>query len=1238
MSESQNKFCFVQFKLCQKTSPGEDIHITGNTPSLGLWNVNKSEKMVTNQQEYPLWKSKESIIVQQDSEVQYKYLIFRGGKFIRWENINENRKVKIGKYCKIVVMDPGSKIVHCISDPNLNNITNSEISKCDNVFYEDDSKFINMEEIDFNSIEIYNNDIISDQNININNNEEQFILSNKRNDLFFDNKEKKLNGLYEDLNVDNSNSNIDNNNIENNNILNNINYNLKNINSFDDIINSIEPLNNQLFNNIIISENQIINDNKELEMCKIDSTISEIKKNNSSDNIIFIGNDSTKNDLILFKNKNTLYEKIIICSIYLPVEIYKEEIIPLNDYIYPNLYNLKNNNDNIYYIGFLKNDEKINKNNKEEIYNKLKTEYKMYPINIDSDIKNELFIYFNDIIKPYLNKIKINIYSLINNVIYSSINEAWNKFNQIINKTIIELCGGKKSLILFFEYYFIFIPSLLIKGGENENDKINNFNNNINIEFLFLNQIPQKDRFIILPNYQKIIKSLLCSDLICFTSYNNCLNCLEIMRIIDDIEFQTNTEGDIILTFNINSIQNNNDNNSNSKSAIKNLILRVENIFPDYQLFKNIINEKEEDKFLQVKQKIENLTENDKYYIFLSIDDINYLPFIKIKLSGLKLFVDDALDEKQKIIFIQIITGEKKDKNNIYNNININEEKQEKENINELIIGEIKTLCDDINSFTENKIIEIIYKDINIYEKIYLLNKADCYIKTVDDINSPFSIYEYLVIKLIGHKIKIGKNLDNLEQKNSIKINNNKYKINKIIEKEQNEKEDLPIIEYIINNQIRQAPGIHKYISVNPFEIKSISNGLTKAYRNLINCHKKNTNINFMEEHSKENDFNYIKKYFCENKFQTYKFNAKDYQNNIINDNKIDINANKIKLKKIDINSIIKDYSESIKNNKQNPNQNNNILNQSNLNIAIISINLDFFLSNFSNKKEIEENQKLSDLFSNLIFLSINNKNNKIILFSKEDEFDLDDIIKNYIKHNQEKFKDTDLCKLNNLIIASSNGYSFKNFCNYIKEDINRNWAKILIDSEELKYSEKDIINNLSSYKLNCINLKIEHKSNKIYIYYDDCNKDQIDIYMDCFKNEIDGNEALKHILVVNKINNGYCIVDTLNYKALFISRLIKEIINKENYPKYILCFGFNKSDEILYKYLDEKKSTIEKYSKTNIYVNCIKLIKVEESQNENNNINIIEENYKSLFYEDNIDEIISLFKAFIDLESKNSK
>ena len=49
----------------------------------------------------------------------------------------------------------------------------------------------------------------------------------------------------------------------------------------------------------------------------------------------------------------------------------------------------------------------------------------------------------------------------------------------------------------------------------------------------------------------------------------------------------------------------------------------------------------------------------------------------------------------------------------------------------------------------------------------------------------------------------------------------------------------------------------------------------------------------------------------------------------------------------------------------------------------------------------------------------MHNANNKIILFSKEDQADLDDIIQNYLEQNKEKFKDSPLNELNNLIIAS---------------------------------------------------------------------------------------------------------------------------------------------------------------------------------------------------------------------------
>ena len=63
MTSPQVNNCFVQFQLYQKTSPGEEIHVTGNIPSLGQWNVYQSEKMITNNDEYPVWKSRENIVV-----------------------------------------------------------------------------------------------------------------------------------------------------------------------------------------------------------------------------------------------------------------------------------------------------------------------------------------------------------------------------------------------------------------------------------------------------------------------------------------------------------------------------------------------------------------------------------------------------------------------------------------------------------------------------------------------------------------------------------------------------------------------------------------------------------------------------------------------------------------------------------------------------------------------------------------------------------------------------------------------------------------------------------------------------------------------------------------------------------------------------------------------------------------------------------------------------------------------
>ena len=444
MTSPQVKNCFVQFELYQKTSPGEEIHVTGNTPSLGQWNVYQSEKMITNNDVYPTWKSRENILVPQDTEIQYKYLIFYNKKFKSWEN-NENRRVKIGKYCKIVIKDPGSQIINSVSDHNLSNISNSEISKAENQFNDDYSKLIGAEEIELTN----NNDLIfSEQNTNTINFEEQFILSNKKIDLILPNIEKDTGKFSKELNVDDvSDLNQD---IKTNIEFSEYNLNnedsgkvVENDNNIKNIINEIVPINSQIFNN------KLKNDKDEFTDINIEKN-EEINNNNQ----ILIKNEAHANELNNIKSNN-IYNKIIICSLYLPIEIKENQINPSSDYIYPNLFELYKTNKNIYFIGFIKNSKFIEEKNKKEIYTKLKNEYRMFPLEIKEEFYQKLIKYFNEISNLFINDVQINISNIKNNDINSMVEEIHVKYNELIYQMIIDVEKNKKFLLILFDYYLL---------------------------------------------------------------------------------------------------------------------------------------------------------------------------------------------------------------------------------------------------------------------------------------------------------------------------------------------------------------------------------------------------------------------------------------------------------------------------------------------------------------------------------------------------------------------------------------------------------------------------------------------------------------------------------------------------------------------------------------------------------------------------------------------------------------
>jgi trehalose 6-phosphate synthase/phosphatase len=76
----------LEFRVKAALLVGEDMRVCGNVPALGSNDPNRSIKLFTSSSNYPYWHSKEPIFVPGDSgAVTYRYCVFSGGKFSRWE-------------------------------------------------------------------------------------------------------------------------------------------------------------------------------------------------------------------------------------------------------------------------------------------------------------------------------------------------------------------------------------------------------------------------------------------------------------------------------------------------------------------------------------------------------------------------------------------------------------------------------------------------------------------------------------------------------------------------------------------------------------------------------------------------------------------------------------------------------------------------------------------------------------------------------------------------------------------------------------------------------------------------------------------------------------------------------------------------------------------------------------------------------------------------------------------------
>ena len=967
MEEQKN--CLVQFKFLKQTSPGEEIHITGNIPSLGNWSIEKSEKMETNNQIYPLWRSKENIIALQNSEIQYKYLIFKDGKFFQWEitENNDNRRIKIENYVRLVIHDPGSNIEKCmISFPF--SISNTPSKDDYNYESEYDSK-------------------INDSNININN--------------FIDYR-NNLNGIIEQ----------------------------------------------QINNNINLQDFQICDEKNEddsfLFDLNCDEDINECYEDNS---------DNIDKDIINNKEINS-DDDCIICSFYLPLNIHKNnngvwKIYSSNEPIYNNLNFVTKKINNIKWVGILKNFYKVN-NEKDlnDIYDKLEKSYKMYPLRITKEMYKSILFLFKEIIEPIFHYISIP--NTNNN--YTNYWNLYRKFNEITMNKIVQLMK-ENSLLLLNDIYYFLVPSLLYFHCSTFKYKIYE---KMSIGLFIHCPFPSIDIFKKIPWREEIMKSILNCSVIGFHSFESNRNFLNAAKILLNVDYKSTLQADIVLSY-----------------LGRKLFIRVNNITPEPELIKNVI-EKEEFKTLynQLKNK------NKNKIVFVSIDSIQFLITIKYKLEGFRRFIEDLNENRDKIIYYQYIKLNSDDFDENGEFIITKEQKK--------IIDEIKNFAKNINS--KSKVIEIHIENISYNQRLAILASANCLVRTLKRGSYSLGLYEFLLLKIFL--------------------------------------KDTNLVEYMFSELSSINSTLGHSIRINPFDSKSIYNGFLKAYQNL--CDVKNYD-------NKENDFNLVIKSSCKKWLMSFFKDIKNCNNleQFFISSGIGLNfrlmKNPNKITQLNIKSLLEDYELSSK--------------------RLIFFNL-----------EDIEITKLNNIISLLNEIGNDNKNS-IFIMSKLNE---DDLIKQYKEYK-------------NLYLVSENGYS------YIKPK--DNFFNQLYKESEINRAKNIIYDILEPYTKNCQGSFIEIQQSCVIWNFSECDPEQGLLYSKSIIYDLEN--LLKYIKLEIKKGVNYIKISNKNMnKGFFASHIIKDLILNNKSVDYIWAIGNSENDEILFNYLNKKKSEIKKqFSNYNINI-----------------------------------------------------
>ena len=85
----------IEFQVVANLGHGQMVCLAGNHPRLGNLQPDNAIRLVTTPDLHPMWYTHTTVSLEEGTELQYAYCVRTGGRFDRWETINEHRSLTI---------------------------------------------------------------------------------------------------------------------------------------------------------------------------------------------------------------------------------------------------------------------------------------------------------------------------------------------------------------------------------------------------------------------------------------------------------------------------------------------------------------------------------------------------------------------------------------------------------------------------------------------------------------------------------------------------------------------------------------------------------------------------------------------------------------------------------------------------------------------------------------------------------------------------------------------------------------------------------------------------------------------------------------------------------------------------------------------------------------------------------------------------------------------------------------